>query len=176
MTPHVYEQSDFSTDQQTLTNWRSERTPRKRPSRARIILDLIAEPILIVALTVAVFAVCAATASAHHTKAECGSPAIDCWEAPQHQPADCYEDQPCFNWATMGNMQRGVTLNRRAIRLGVHRSVGRPHPSGVKRERVVNPCEFAFLHHSGFLNWKGTPRLTGDRLAQKHGCDYAYFG
>lgn len=81
---------------------------------------------------------------------------------------NCNEDEPCFIWATMGNMERGVIVTDRAIR------VGKPHPNGKRRHRIVNACEFAYLAHEGLLSAR-TPRLKGDRLAERHGCDPRYF-
>lgn len=71
----------------------------------------------------------------------------------------CHEDEPCWNWATMGNMDRGVFLRH-----------------GGDVVRVVDPCRFAYLDHVGRINWELSPRLKGDRLARRHGCDPRYFG
>jgi hypothetical protein len=84
------------------------------------------------------------------------------------RPVRCYEDMACWNWATMGNMQRGVHIIDDAPRVG-RRAHGRS-----SNYRIVDACEFAFLSHWGGLA-RDTPRLKGDRLAERHGCDYRYF-
>lgn len=71
--------------------------------------------------------------------------------------AACEEDQTCWTWSTMGNLDRGVYVRgRRAI-------------------RVVDPCTFAYLDHRGRIDWKRTPRLRGDAFARRHGCDPALY-
>ena len=73
----------------------------------------------------------------------------------------CFEDEPCWRWSTMGDLQRGVVLNT---------------PKGEpKRRAVLDPCEFGFYDHMGWIDWQRTPRLRGDAFARRHGCDPRYF-
>lgn len=70
----------------------------------------------------------------------------------------CMEDQPCFTWSTMGNLDRGVYV----------RTEGGQR---VRRRVVVDPCTFAWLSFNGRIDWRRTPHLRGDGFARKHGCD-----
>ena len=73
----------------------------------------------------------------------------------------CLEDEDCWRWPTMGNLQRGVVLNT---------------PKGEpKRSAVLEPCEFAFYDFRGWIDWKRTPRLPGDQFARAHGCNPRLF-
>lgn len=84
--------------------------------------------------------------------------------------ATCQEDDACWNWATMGDLQRGVHVRDmpRAIHVGTRRVYS------SRQWRVVSPCEFAYLAHEGLLTRK-TARLRGDLFAERHGCDYGYY-
>jgi hypothetical protein len=86
---------------------------------------------------------------------------------------ECYEDQPCWNWATMGNLQRGVYVRNtaKARAVGVNPSKQR----ALRLWRVVTPCEFAYASHEGLLDTRKTKRLRGDLFAQRHGCDYRLY-
>jgi hypothetical protein len=76
-------------------------------------------------------------------------------------PAKCYEDSPCWHWPTMGNLERGVVLRT---------------PRGEpKRRAILGPCGFAYYDHMGWIDWKRTPRLRGDRFARRHGCNPRLF-
>lgn len=69
----------------------------------------------------------------------------------------CYEDEPCWTWSTMGNLQRGVVLNT---------------PRGERKRRaILDPCGFAYYDHMGWIDWKRTPRLRGDGFARRNGCN-----
>jgi hypothetical protein len=74
----------------------------------------------------------------------------------------CQEDQRCWNWATMGNQQRGVVLNTPA---------GEP-----TRRAILGPCAFAYYNYNGWIDWERTRPLKGDRLAMRRGCDPYLFG
>lgn len=87
---------------------------------------------------------------------------------PSQATAAITEDSPAFEWSTMGNMERGVVVKRRAIHVGRQTM---PNPL----HRVVNACEYAYLAHEGLLSRK-TKHLRGDGIAMRHGCDYKYFG
>jgi hypothetical protein len=80
----------------------------------------------------------------------------------------CHEDDPCFAWSTMGNLHRGVILKPGKTRAACVRMNG--------RYCVVDPCGFAWLDHSGRIDWSRTPRLRGDHTARRHGCNPALFG
>ena len=75
-------------------------------------------------------------------------------------PEVCHEDESCFRWTTMGNGQRGVWVKARAIR------VGKQHPDGKRRHRVVTVCQFARLQRDGLLDSR-TERLPGDGSARR---------
>lgn len=64
---------------------------------------------------------------------------------------DCHEDEPCFNWADMGNGARGVVLK------GHHHTV-----------TVVNVCDYAYLRSVGAIDRKRTPSLKGDGYARDY--------
>lgn len=67
---------------------------------------------------------------------------------PSTAMATCAEDRPCWNWAKMGDGNRGVTLTS-----GRH---------------VVVGCErFARLDRRDRIDWATTPRFKGDRTARK---------
>lgn len=66
----------------------------------------------------------------------------------------CSEDQPCWTWSTMGNLDRGVYVKHRSRRV------------------VVEPCEFAYLDYKARIDWNRTPHLRGDEYARRHGCDW----
>ena len=70
----------------------------------------------------------------------------------------CYEDEPCWSWPTMGNLQRGVFVKDR------------------KRRVIVNACQYAVLVELSLIDRKRTVRLRGDRFAINHGCDDILFG
>lgn len=57
--------------------------------------------------------------------------------------ARCAEDQPCWNWRTMGNHQRGIVLTN-------------------GRRLVVNPLSFDGYRRERRIDWTRTPRLRGD--------------
>lgn len=72
----------------------------------------------------------------------------------------CFEDEPCWNWATMGNHKRGVVTTD-----------GTP--------LVVGPCRFARMWERGRLRYSVRfngrtyvllERLKGDGWARRHGC------
>lgn len=96
--------------------------------------------------------------------------ALVCMPSATHAATRCAEDDPCWTWSTMGDLQRGVHVRNtpRAIHIGTRR-IGSP-----RQWRVVSPCEFAFLAHEGLLTSKTTP-LKGDLFAERHGCDYRLY-
>ena len=65
----------------------------------------------------------------------------------------CQEDNPCWAWSKMGNLDRGIYIEGRKTRI------------------VVEPCEFAYLDFKGRIDWKRTKHLKGDSFARKHGCN-----
>lgn len=67
--------------------------------------------------------------------------------------AVCHEDESCWNWRTMGNHQRGVTLKPEAVGGGV----------AVAKHVVVGPRRFDRLVARKRIDWKITPHLLGDR-------------
>ena len=56
----------------------------------------------------------------------------------------CAEDQPCWNWRTMGNHKRSIVLTN-------------------GRRIVVGPASFDGIRREGRIDWTRTPRLRGDR-------------
>lgn len=78
----------------------------------------------------------------------------------------CTEDSPtnCWNWATMGNLDRGVRVVKGAPKIGTRAIHDR-------RVRIVSPCEFALLDFIGAIDWKHTEHIKGDSFARKHGCN-----
>jgi hypothetical protein len=71
-------------------------------------------------------------------------------------PRTCQEDMACWEWSTMGNLDRGVTLK-----------------SG--RRMVVDASRFCRLELAHKINWRASPRLKGDWIARTHGCDGRLF-
>ena len=69
------------------------------------------------------------------------------------QASRCTEDMSCFNWATMGNHQRGVKVWQ----------------GGIVVTKVVGPCRFARLSHAKRID-STSVRLNGDKWAREHGC------
>lgn len=74
------------------------------------------------------------------------------------EPADaaprasvCQEDQPCWNWVTMGNRRRGI----------VTRSGGR---------MIVNGCQFQRLMNSGRIDYRPRDVMRGDFTAMRLKC------
>lgn len=67
-------------------------------------------------------------------------------------PVRCMEDEPCWTWPTMGNLQRGVYTHGRAARV------------------VVSPCQYRILRTHGRIDHARTPRLRGDTFALRNGC------
>ena len=55
----------------------------------------------------------------------------------------CHEDQPCWNWRTMGNHKRGIVTTD-------------------GRYRVVGPRMFNRYRDAGHINFTHCPRLPGD--------------
>jgi hypothetical protein len=74
-------------------------------------------------------------------------------------PVRCMEDQPCWQWSTMGNLDRGVYVRTE--------DTGRP----VRRIVVVDPCTFAWLSFHGRIDWRRTRHLRGDGFARRYGCN-----
>jgi hypothetical protein len=81
---------------------------------------------------------------------------------PTGAQASCQEDQPCWNWATMGNQHRGVVTL-------------------YGNSRVVNPCQFRRLWQMGHLRYHVTvdgktyhtlDKMLGDITARKYGCTH----
>jgi hypothetical protein len=76
--------------------------------------------------------------------------------APTAHAATCFEDQPCWNWVTMGNGQRGVT-------------------TVTGRNLVVGTCRFRKLWRAKKIRYHGAPyvieRIKGDGFARRHGCE-----
>ncbi len=68
-----------------------------------------------------------------------------------HAAKFCAEDDPCWTWSTMGNLDRGVYVKGR-------------------RFRVVTPCQFATLAELSLIDWKRTAHLRGDAYARANGC------
>ena len=63
-----------------------------------------------------------------------------------------FEDDPCWNWATMGNRKRGVvTVWGTPINVG--------------------PCRFAKLRRAHRLTYAPIDHMRGDVWAMRHGCD-----
>jgi hypothetical protein len=73
-------------------------------------------------------------------------------------PTRCMEDDPCWSWSTMGNLDRGVYVRGETGKV-------------VRRRVVVDPCTFAWLSFNGRIDWRRTPHLRGDQFARKHGCN-----
>lgn len=63
----------------------------------------------------------------------------------------CQEDEPCWNWAKMGNHQRGIT------------TVG-------GRRVIVGPCKFQRFDRQRRIDWTATAHLRGDRAARNRDC------
>lgn len=67
--------------------------------------------------------------------------------APPATSSTCQEDQPCWNWRTMGNHKRGiVTLAGRRLSVG--------------------PARFDAINAGFRIDWQRTPRLKGDGARQ----------
>lgn len=60
----------------------------------------------------------------------------------------CMEDEPCWNWISMGNGKRAIFLK------------------GRKRAIKVGPYAFAIHAKAGRINWKKTRRMRGDFTAR----------
>lgn len=60
-----------------------------------------------------------------------------------HDAIRCAEDDPCWNWRTIGNRLRGVV-------------------TVDGRRRVVGGQQFDALDRARRIDWKLTPRLRGD--------------
>lgn len=78
----------------------------------------------------------------------CSIALIGC--APVHAKPVCQEDQPCWNWATMGNHHRGIVT--------MH---GTP--------LVVSPCQFQRLMRARNVDYRGQD-MKGDKLAMRIHC------
>lgn len=65
---------------------------------------------------------------------------------------ECFEDQPCWTWSTMGNRKRGIVL------------------AGSRRHKVVGVCAFKRLDRRGRIDWHRTDRIRGDMSARRHKC------
>lgn len=74
-----------------------------------------------------------------------------------HHGGYCAEDEPCWRWPTMGNLQRGVYLYER------------------KRVRIVDACDFAWFDFRARIDWSRTRHLPGDGFARRHGCNPTLF-
>lgn len=57
--------------------------------------------------------------------------------------ARCLDDEPCWNWRTMGNHQRSIVLTN-------------------GRRLVVGPVSFDGYRRERRIDWTRTPRLRGD--------------
>ena len=64
-------------------------------------------------------------------------------------PGAIQEDDPRFNWATMGNKRRGVFIK------------------GQKKRRVVTAREFAQLDRDRKIDWRRTTPMLGDDAARR---------
>lgn len=82
----------------------------------------------------------------------------------------CAEDDPCFTWSTMGNLERGLYVKR-------GRSV--PRAWGAYRAPwgawIVDASVFCRMERARLIDWHRSPRLRGDSLAREHGCDARLF-
>jgi hypothetical protein len=72
--------------------------------------------------------------------------------APAQAKPVCQEDEACWNWATMGDLHRGVRL-----------------PDG--RRLRVGPCQYRELLLRSAVMDEPRDRLRGDWWAREHGCD-----
>ena len=72
----------------------------------------------------------------------------------------CMEDMPCWDWARMGDRQRGVVIKAGRSRDGLVTTVAKP----------VGVCEFQALVRARLIYWRETPRLRGDRTAMRAVC------
>jgi hypothetical protein len=95
------------------------------------------------------------------------------YAAPAMAAPACEEDEPCFVWSKMGNLNRGVVVRKSERK---RQDCERTFKRGAIQVCVTDPCGFAYMWHRGIIDLKRTPRLRGDVWAMMHGCDLAYYG
>ena len=81
----------------------------------------------------------------------------------------CFEDEPCFEWSTMGDLTRGVILKTAPKDC-------RWRDGWSKRCFVVlDASEYCHARKANVIDLKRTRPLKGDRIARDHGCDSSMF-